>query len=117
MLVKWYFMASGTSSVALYGGFRASKDGSSMLIGFKVGCVKLIFPILVMSPSKVNEKTKDFVYTEDDQLGMLLTYLGCQLFFGWMNKRKRNKQIDEWNEEVLPGLKARRVFCIKQILK
>ena len=116
-LLKWYFMRSGTSSVALYGGFRCNKDGSSILLGCKIGSVKLIFPLLVTSPSKITPKTKEFVYDESDQLSMLLTYTCYQLFFGWMNKRTRNKQVEEWINDVLPGLKARRVFCIKQILK
>ena len=89
-LVKWYFMPSGTSSVALYGGFRSSKDGATLLLGFKVGCVKLIFPVLVMCPTKKTERTKDFEYAESDQLQMFATYLMGQLLFGWLNRRKRN---------------------------
>ena len=65
-LLKWYFMQNGTSSVALYGGVRCNKDGSTILIGCKIGSVKLIFPLLVSSPTKVTEKTKDFVYAESD---------------------------------------------------
>ena len=41
-------------------------DGATIMAGVKVGSMKMMFPLLVLSPSKNKEKFKDLLYTESD---------------------------------------------------
>ena len=43
-------MFAGQTNIAMYLGLKYSFDGISFLIGMKIGAIKMIFPILVMTP-------------------------------------------------------------------
>jgi hypothetical protein len=115
-LFKWNPSATSTMS-ALYGGLRYNRDGTSLLIGFKVGSMKLLFPIVIVCPTIPTERTKDFDYSESDHLEILCIGLFVKTISAWFSSRKNASLTAEWNTIELDKLKRRQRMQERRIFQ
>ena len=109
-------------------GLKYSVDGTTLLIGCRIGAIKLIFPLLVLNPTSAqkavakkdpSKNASDYETSEGDNLGdntsVLIGYIISQSILGWLNRRRQRKKVEEWRQNSLKDLLKKQEATIRLI--
>ena len=104
-LIKWRI--PNLNNVCAYLGLKYSIDGWAFLAGMKIGGVKLLFPVLILSPTTVASSRKSVTgsgTSSRDNLEVLAGYFLSSCCLAWLNRRKEKRMIARWKEAMAPRL-------------
>jgi len=105
-------------------GLKYSVDGTTLLIGWRIGAIKLIFPLLVLNPTSAqkavakkdpSKNASDYETSEGDNLSVLVGYIMSQSILGWLNRRRQRKKVEEWRQNSLKDLLKKQDATIRLI--
>lgn len=93
-LIKW--VIPHFNSVAAYFGLKQSLDGTTFLLGFKIGGIKILFPILILNKI-VGKNSPDSKESQHEPvLEVLASFFMSSCILGYINLKKQKNKLKEW---------------------